>query len=101
MGNCILQTNVDTTIHHKLYFCDKPTILNIQYSTVNGILDGEYLMFDKKEKLISKSFYQNGKLCGIKTDYNISMLIAGEMVKVKKYEQLYENGVEISTKIIL
>ncbi len=104
MGNCLKnreRTLIENCIHNKLYFYDKPNILNIQYSTINGIINGEYLVFDKKEKLISKSFYKNGILCGVKTDYNIFIFLNGEMVKVTKYEQIYENGVEISTNIIL
>ena len=58
-------------------------------------------MFDKKEKLVSKSFYINGILHGIKTDYNVFMFVNNEIIKVKKYEQSYENGVEIATNIIL
>lgn len=107
MGNCfksLLKTLDERRCnikHYKLYFYDNPNIINITYSTMNSELDGEYVMFDKNGKISSKSFYKNGKLCGTKTDYNVFMFLNGEMVKVKKYEQLYEDGVQISTNIIL
>ena len=75
-------------------------MVNIIYTTFNDILDGEYVIFDRKGKLVSKSFYKNGKLCGIKTDYNVFMYQNNDIVLVKKYEQFYENGIEISTNII-
>lgn len=103
MGNCLKynkSTIKDNIIHHKLYFYDKPETLNISYTTINGKLEGEYLLFNKEGKLMTKSFYKNGELSGIKTDYNIYMQVEQSLVKVKKYEQLYENGIEISTNII-
>lgn len=108
MDNCIknkpnndYSKNKNEIVNHKLYFIDKPNIVNFTYSAVNGKLNGEHLMFDKKEKLISKSFYKNGVLDGIKTDYNVFMFVNNEIIKVKKYEQTYENGVEIATNVIL
>jgi antitoxin component YwqK of YwqJK toxin-antitoxin module len=90
----------NNVINHTLYFYNNPNIINITYRTINGILDGEYLLFDKHGKLISKAFYINGKLCGIKTDYNVCLYLNNEIIKVKKYEQVYENGVEMTTSII-
>jgi hypothetical protein len=94
-------SNDNNIINYTLYFYNNPTLINIKYSTFNGELDGEHLMFDRQGKLISKSFYKKGKLLGKKTDYNVFMCINGEIIKVKIYEQLYEDGVEISTNIIL
>jgi antitoxin component YwqK of YwqJK toxin-antitoxin module len=106
VNNNIVNDNIvnDNIIKHTLYFndkSDKHVIINITYTIRNGLLDGEYLLFNKEGKLILKSFYKNGKLCGTKTDYNVFIYQNNEMVKVNKYEQFYENGVEISTNIIL
>ncbi|MND04794.1 hypothetical protein D3C83_252270 [compost metagenome] len=46
MGNCV--KSISNTHYEK--------IINIIYLTVDGILNGEYLILDKKEKLMSKSF---------------------------------------------
>jgi antitoxin component YwqK of YwqJK toxin-antitoxin module len=112
MGNCfkffsnsnseIANDAVNLSNDAKIYvlrFDDIPTT-NISYTTINGILEGEELLFDKSGKLMSKSFYVNGKLCGKKTDYNVFMYLNNKMIKVNKYEQFYENGILMSTNII-
>jgi antitoxin component YwqK of YwqJK toxin-antitoxin module len=94
----------DNIINYTLYFYDKSEKsdkINIIYTTINCKLEGEYLIFNREGKLISKSFYKNGILHGIKTEYDISIYQNNTTIKAKKYEQIFENGIEISTNIIL
>lgn len=69
MGNCcIRRKKQDSIIHYKIYFYDRPDILNMSYTTINGMLEGEYLLFNKEGKLITKAFYRNDKLADVKTE---------------------------------
>ena len=63
--NC-QQKSENIIINHNLYFYETK-ILNIQYTTINGQLDGEYLEYDKNSKLTCKMIYVNGKLHGTQT----------------------------------
>jgi hypothetical protein len=100
MGNCLFKPTIHGIVNHKLYFYDCPSVLNISYSTLNGVLHGNHLLFNKNGKLLSKKVYLNGELNGLTTDYNVFIVEFGELVKIKKYEQMYENGILLSTNII-
>jgi antitoxin component YwqK of YwqJK toxin-antitoxin module len=83
--------------------CDEEIILaenkiNIYYTTINGLLENDYLIYDRKGKLTSKLHYKSGKLDGESIHYNIFVRNSDEIVKLKKYVCTYSNGIELSCK---
>jgi antitoxin component YwqK of YwqJK toxin-antitoxin module len=91
----------DCVNHYRLYFHENPNKINITYTTRNGLLDGVYSEYDIQGRLICKIPYKNGKINGLKLVFNCQVYINNEFIKVKKYEELYETGIQISTNIII
>ena len=72
--------------------------INIKYSTIDGLLDGYYLLYDRFGKLLSKKHYCKGELDGETIDYNIFVKKIDGLKKIKKYVCLYSNGKQIGCK---
>lgn len=92
----------DTIIEHIIYFPqfnNKPledqTKVNIKYTTINGLLDGHHLLYDRNGLLLSSSYYKRGKLDGETIHYNIFVKNTDggtdEFKKIKKYIQSFSN----------
>lgn len=72
--------------------------INIKYTTVNGLIENDYLIYNRNGNLISKLHYKSDKLDGESIHYNILVRNSDEMIKIKKYICTYSNGIQLSTK---
>lgn len=121
MGNCFQSNNLNKEktiiIYHKsknelgkqhfslfnLFKKDKKQIISTKYTLNNdNKIVGECLLYDKTGKLIEKLNYNNNSVKhGKQYYYNVGIFDStNKYIKVKELIQIYDNGIQIDTKII-
>jgi hypothetical protein len=79
----------------------KSSIINIKYTTVNGLLDGYHLLYDRNGKLLSKSHYRQGELDGEQIHYDSFLRSTEGFEKYYKSVTLYSNGICVGNELLI
>jgi hypothetical protein len=98
--------SVISPVEHIIYFpilnnSTKSSIINIKYTTLNGLLDGVHLLYDRNCKLLSKSHYKQGELDGEEIHYDFLVRSIEGFEKYHKSVTLYSNGIRLGNELLI
>jgi hypothetical protein len=104
--NPSVSENVISHVEHIIYFpilnnSTKSSIINIKYTTLNGLLDGVHLLYDRNCKLLSKSHYKQGELDGEEIHYDFLVRSIEGFEKYHKSVTLYSNGIRLGNELLI
>ena len=86
-----------SSTHHVIYFQKDKRKKNIEYHTINNLLDGPYRLYDIEGKLLSDYNYSSGKLNGDGFDYDVYLKSHnGDLMHTKKRQRWFLHDKEIN-----